>query len=152
MDQEIYFLDIIRALKFSSGELLIKYNRSEIGYVSQECYIIEDTIKNNIAFGVDPLEIDDEKVLKAAKEAQIYDFIKSLPLIWELKLNPFGSNISIGQKQRIGIARITYNNSKILFLDEPTSSLDHETSENFLKILNEIKENRLIIITSHKKM
>lgn len=146
------FLDIMLGIKnFSSGELLIKYNRSEIGYVSQECYIIEDTIKNNIAFGIDPLEIDDEKVLKAAKEAQIYDFIKSLPLKFETKLNPFGSNISIGQKQRIGIARTLYNNSKILFLDEPTSSLDHETSENFLKILNEIKENRLIIITSHKK-
>ena len=144
-------LKLLGIKNFSSGEILIKHNRSEIGYVSQECYIKEDTIKNNITFGIDPIEIDDEKVLKAAKDAQIYSFIKSLPQEFETKLNPFGSNISIGQKQRIGIARTLYNNSKILFLDEPTSSLDSETSEDFFKTLKEIKKNRLIIITSHKK-
>ena len=145
------FLDLILGLKnFNDGKILIDCSENEIGYVPQECYLKDDTIKNNIAFGINEKSIDMDKIIKATKEAQIFDFINSLPEKFDTKLSTFGSNISVGQKQRIGIARTLYNNPKILLLDEPTSSLDFETEKNFFITLQKIKKERLIIMTTHK--
>tara|TARA_B110000305_G_C19376116_1_gene607066 strand:+ start:318 stop:935 length:618 start_codon:yes stop_codon:yes gene_type:complete len=145
------FLDLILGLKnFTDGKIIINCKEDEIGYVPQECYLLDNTIKNNIAFGIPEEKINMEKVNKAARDSQIYDFIDSLPNKFETKISPFGSNISVGQKQRIGIARTLYHNPKILLLDEPTSSLDYNTEEKFVNILIKLKKNRLIIMTTHK--
>ena len=145
------FLDLILGLKnFTDGKIIINCKEDEIGYVPQECYLLDNTIKNNIAFGIPEEKINMEKVNKAARDSQIYDFIDSLPNKFETKISPFGSNISVGQKQRIGIARTLYHNPKILLLDEPTSSLDYNTEEKFINILIKLKKNRLIIMTTHK--
>jgi ABC-type multidrug transport system fused ATPase/permease subunit len=145
------FLDLILGLKnFETGDITIKCKDYEVGYVPQECYISEGTIESNIAFGVFRKNVNRENLINSAKEAQIYDFINSLPEKFNSKISSFGSNISVGQKQRIGIARTLYNNSKILLLDEPTSALDPATEEKFMNILKTLKKNRLIIITTHR--
>jgi ABC-type multidrug transport system fused ATPase/permease subunit len=145
------FLDLILGLKnFKSGDISIKCKEHEVSYVPQECYISEGTIESNIAFGVFRENINKENLINSAKESQIYDFINSIPEKFNSKINSFGSNISVGQKQRIGIARTLYNNSKILLLDEPTSALDPETEEKFMNTLRTLKKNRLIIITTHR--
>lgn len=145
------FLDLILGLKnFQSGDISIKCKEHEVGYMPQECYISEGTIESNIAFGVFKENVNKDNLINSAKEAKIFDFINSLPDKFNSKLSPFGSNISVGQKQRIGIARTLYNNSKILLLDEPTSALDHETEKKFMNTLQILKKNRLIIMTSHR--
>ena len=113
--------------------------------------IIQSIIMKNIAFGIHDHEIDFNLLEKSAKQAGIYDFIQTLPKKFETDLNIFGSNISVGQKQRIGIARTLYFDPKIILLDEPTSALDAETESDFMKTLNNIKNNRLIIMTTHKE-
>ena len=145
------FLDLILGLKnFKSGDISIKCKNHEVGYVPQECYISEGSIESNIAFGVFKENLNKDNLINSAKEAKIFDFINSLPDKFNSKLSAFGSNISVGQKQRIGIARTLYNNSKILLLDEPTSALDHETEKKFMNTLQILKKNRLIIMTSHR--
>lgn len=135
------FLDLILGLKnFETGDITIKCKDYEVGYVPQECYISEGTIESNIAFGVFRKNVNRENLINSAKEAQIYDFINSLPEKFNSKISSFGSNISVGQKQRIGIARTLYNNSKILLLDEPTSALDPATEEKFMNILKTLKK------------
>tara|TARA_B100000900_G_C20562766_1_gene709651 strand:- start:32 stop:1765 length:1734 start_codon:yes stop_codon:yes gene_type:complete len=144
-------LDLILGLKeIRKGNIIVNCNRSEIGYVSQESYLIEGTIKSNIAFGIDEKNIDEGRLIKAAKEAEIYEFISSSKKGFDSEISIFGSNISVGQKQRIGIARALYYNTKILLLDEPTSSLDINTEKNFLKTLEKLKKNRTIIMSTHK--
>ena len=145
------FLDLILGLKnFKSGDISIKCKDHEVGYVPQECYISEGSVESNIAFGVLVENINKNNLINSAKEAKIFDFINSLPDKFNTKLSSFGSNISVGQKQRIGIARTLYNNSKILLLDEPTSALDHETEKKFMNTLQILKKDRLIIMTTHR--
>tara|TARA_A100001015_G_scaffold320496_1_gene447077 strand:+ start:1142 stop:2836 length:1695 start_codon:yes stop_codon:yes gene_type:complete len=145
------FLDLILGLKdFKSGDISIKCKDHEVGYVPQECYISEGSIESNIAFGVFKENINKDNLINSAKEAKIFDFINSLPDKFNTKLSSFGSNISVGQKQRIGIARTLYNNSKILLLDEPTSALDHATEKKFMNTLQILKKDRLIIMTTHR--
>ena len=135
---------------FQSGDISIKCKDHEVGYVPQECYISEGSIESNIAFGVFRENINKDNLINSAKEVKIFDFINSLPDKFNSKLSSFGSNISVGQKQRISIARTLYNNSKILLLDEPTSALDHETEKKFINTLQILKKDRLIIMTTHR--
>lgn len=119
-----------------------------IGYVPQDIYLLDDTIKNNIAFGLKKENVSNEKVLKSIKLANLEDFINSLPDKENTVVGNRGIKVSGGQKQRIGIARALYDNPKILILDEATSSLD---TENEKQIMNEVfklgKERTLFIIT-----
>jgi ATP-binding cassette, subfamily B, bacterial PglK len=119
-----------------------------IGYVPQDIYLLDDTIKNNIAFGLKKENVSNEKVLKSIKLANLEDFINSLPNKENTVVGNRGIKVSGGQKQRIGIARALYDNPKILILDEATSSLD---TENEKQIMNEVfklgKERTLFIIT-----
>ena len=119
-----------------------------IGYVPQDIYLLDDTIKNNIGFGLDSKDINQENLLKSIKLAKLNDFINSLPEKENTIVGNRGVKVSGGQKQRIGLARALYTNPKVLVLDEATSSLD---SENERQIMEEVysasKECTLFIIT-----
>ena len=119
-----------------------------IGYVPQDIYLLDDTIKNNIGFGLDSKDINQENLLKSITLAKLNDFINSLPEKEHTIVGNRGVKVSGGQKQRIGLARALYNNPKVLVLDEATSSLDFE---NERKIMEEVytasKDCTLFIIT-----
>ena len=121
--------------------------RQNISLVSQETMIYNDTFHNNISLG--KLNATKREVIKAAKLANIHDFIISQENGYDTVIGEAGSNLSGGQKQRISIARAFLKNSKILLLDEVTSALDTKTSKNILKSINQLSKNKTCIYISH---
>lgn len=131
--------------------LNIKSWRSIIGYVPQEIYLIDDSIESNIAFGLDPSEIVQTSLLKAAEGAQILDFIvKDLPKGFQTVVGERGVLLSGGQRQRIGLARALYHNPQVLILDEATSALDHETELAVMETINKLQGTLTIITIAHR--
>ena len=153
-------LNILLGLySFTSGDVLVekkKVNkkfkwRNIVGYVPQSIFIIDDTIKNNIILDNNIKETDQISLNKAIKNAQLEELINELPDGIQTKIGERGSRLSLGQVQRIGIARALYVNPDILFLDEPTSSLDPKTEEEFMNVINQFKGKKTIIMISHKE-
>ena len=124
--------------------------RNLIGFVPQNIYLFDDTIKKNIAFGVQEENISNEKILKSSTLAQLTKFISKLENNFEFNIGENASKVSGGQKQRIAIARALYNDPPILILDEPTSSLDKETTKEIHQYLKILSKNKTIIMVSHK--
>ncbi len=151
---------ILGMIKPNSGEIRvdgkkignkdINHWNKKIGYVPQGVYLLDDTIEKNIAFGAEGKNLNKNKVLKAAKIAQIHDFISTLPKKYKTKISEKGSNLSEGQKQRISIARALYNNPEILILDEATSALDAKTEKKFVRVLKSMRKNKTIILIAHR--
>ncbi len=152
-------IDIISGLLIpDSGSFYINGNQLSgeelreaklIGYVPQEVYLNDDTIKSNIVFSDN--KINDLDLMNSLKTSQLEEFVRNLPKGIDTQVGEKGTQISGGQKQRIGIARALYHKFPIIILDEPTSSLDPETEKNFLNSLTNIKKNRIIIMVSHRK-
>jgi ABC-type branched-subunit amino acid transport system ATPase component len=128
-----------------------KIDKNLFGFVTQNINLLYDTIKRNIAFGISDSKIDDMRIKKAMKVAQIDDFVFNMSEGVNSVVGNKGITLSGGQIQRIGIARAIYHNPKILILDESTSSLDINTENEFLDILQKLKKNITMIIISHKK-
>ena len=122
--------------------------RKNCGVVMQEGYLFGKTIAENIALGVD--EIDKQKLVKAAKIANIKDFIEELPLSYNTKIGQNGMGLSTGQKQRILIARAVYKNPKCLFFDEATSALDANNEKIIMDKLNSFFKNKTVLIIAHR--
>lgn len=150
----------IGLLKPISGKLYIQEKEVElflskhwqklIGYVPQDVYLNNSSIKENIALGVNLKKIDELKVINALKKANIYDFVENLPEGINTIIQDLGVNLSGGQKQRLGIARAFYTDPKILVLDEATSALDEETENNILENLKLMTHDITIILIAHK--
>ena len=121
-----------------------------IGYIPQTIYLTDDTIRSNIAFGVEPEDINEEMMWKSLKEAQLDEFIKSLPEGLDTMVGDRGVKLSGGQRQRIGIARALYQQPKILILDEATSALDNETEKEVMDAIDGLHGNRTMIIIAHR--
>jgi ABC-type multidrug transport system fused ATPase/permease subunit len=141
-------------LKPDSGKIIIDGNDLtdvkyilNTAYVSQDTVLLEDSIKRNVAFGIEDSKIDLSKVIKSLKEAEIYDFVKDEHLGVDTNLYESGMNLSGGQKQRIAIARAYYYDSELFILDEPTSALDKNTQKQIIN--NLLSKNKTIIIISH---
>ena len=124
--------------------------KNKIGYVSQFIYLTDDTIKNNVAFGLPEDEIDESAIIAAVKMSQLEEFIESLPDGILTKVGEQGVQLSGGQRQRIGIARALYNNPDILILDEATSALDTNTENEVMESINSFKGKKTIIIIAHR--
>lgn len=124
--------------------------QKKIGYVPQTIYLLNDTIKKNITFGINEGEIDNEQLQKVVELAQLNDFIDTLPQGLETEVGENGARISGGQRQRIGIARALYLNPEILILDEATSALDNITEQKFINILDSLKSKMTIVMIAHR--
>jgi len=125
--------------------------QNNIGYIPQSIYLLDDTIKKNIALGVDENEIENEKILKSIKMSNLEKFVNSCPKKLNSVVGEFGARLSGGQRQRIGIARALYFDSDLLVLDEATSSLDENTEKNIINSINQMKGKKTILISAHKK-
>lgn len=123
---------------------------ANIGYVDQNVFIFNDTLKNNITLFINDKDIDKVSLDNALKLSQLYDFVGSLERGLETKILAGGSNLSGGQKQRIGIARALYNKPSLLVLDEPTSSLNKEMALEVLNSINLLKNKLSIVLISHQ--
>jgi len=125
--------------------------RSMIGYVPQEIYLVDDTIEANIAFGVEPSEVDYNTLYESAEGAQILNFIMSeLPDGFKTIVGERGVRLSGGQRQRIGIARALYNKIQVLILDEATSALDNETEKSVMDTVISLHGKMTIIAIAHR--
>lgn len=123
--------------------------RSNIAYVTQETFLFTDTIENNIRVAKE--DATREEIIEAAKKASIHDFIMSTPDGYDTRLAELGDSISGGEKQRIGIARAFLHDSKMIFLDEPTSNIDSLNEGMILRSLEQEKKDKTIILVSHRK-
>ena len=121
-----------------------------IGYVPQEIFISDEDIISNIAFGLKQENIDQEKVISAAKIANLHNFINSLNDGYKTKIGERGVRLSGGQRQRIGIARAIYNEPTVLILDEATSSLDNLTEKKVMEAVDNLTNKMTIIIVAHR--
>ncbi|MEX1001113.1 MAG: ABC transporter ATP-binding protein [Crocinitomicaceae bacterium] len=124
--------------------------RKHLGYVPQEHFLFSDTIKNNIAFGIDSSSVSDEKVIEAAKNAGVHDNIMNFPDQYETRLGERGINVSGGQKQRISIARALIKKPEILVLDDCLSAVDNETEEVILNSIKSELKDKTAVIISHR--
>ena len=121
-----------------------------VGYIPQQIYLLDETIKENIAFGMDKKDIDDDKVYKALEKAQLLEFVNTLPEGIDTIVGDRGIRLSGGQRQRIGIARALYEDPPILVLDEATSSLDTETEAAIMETVIGFKGSKTLIIVAHR--
>ncbi len=154
-------LDVIMGLlpvsegKFKvDGELITKKNLREwlghISHVPQTIFIADLTIKENIAFGTAKENIDEERVVRAAKKAKIHETINNLDSKYETLVGERGARLSGGQKQRIGIARALYRETSVIIFDEATSALDNKTEQNVMNEIRNLGDEITILIIAHR--
>ncbi|MDO4284050.1 MAG: ABC transporter ATP-binding protein [Eubacteriales bacterium] len=123
---------------------------ANIGYVPQLMYMLDDTIRNNIAYGFHPEDIDDAQVWHVLKEAQMDEFVRSLPEGLDTSIGERGVRLSGGQRQRIGIARALYMDPEIMIFDEATSALDNDTEEAIMGAIERLHGRKTLVIIAHR--
>ena len=154
------FLNIISGLdKNYKGEILIDKNNindlnyswtKNVAYISQNTFFLDDTIKNNIAFAEDEDSIDEKKIWESIKAAQLKSFVDNLDEGIETVIGEDGTRMSGGQLQRLAIARALYQDFTLIILDESLNSLDVENENRIISILKNLKEDKIILLISHK--
>lgn len=123
---------------------------SKIGYIPQSIYLIDESIRDNIAFGIDADKIDDKRIWEVLEEAQLKSFVEELPEGLETTIGDRGVRISGGQRQRLGIARALYHNPEILVFDEATSALDGDTEAAVMEAVNSFHGKKTMVIIAHR--
>ena len=123
---------------------------AQIGYIPQSIYLVDEPIRNNIAFGIGDDEIDDNRIWQVLEEAQLKEFIQTLPEGLDTAIGDRGVRLSGGQRQRLGIARALYHNPEILVFDEATSALDNETEAAVMEAINSFHGKKTMVIIAHR--
>jgi len=121
-----------------------------IGYIPQMIFMLDETIRKNVAFGVPEGKIDEKRVWEVLKEAQLDEFVRGLPEGLDTSIGERGVRLSGGQRQRIGIARALYNDPEVLILDEATSALDNDTEAAIMDSINHFMGKKTLIIIAHR--
>lgn len=124
--------------------------QKKVGYIPQVIYLSDDTIRNNIAFGIKADEIDEDAIQLALQRAQLFEFVENLPEGLDTIVGDRGIRLSGGQRQRIGIARALYHDPEVLVLDEATSALDHETEAAVMSAIDNLQGSKTILIIAHR--
>ena len=147
---------LLRLLDPEKGEVIYNfstkdsYKDSKISFVPQDIYLLDDTIKNNVAFGIDEKLIDDERVIQCLKDTAMWDYVRKNPKGLNLLVGEKGIRLSGGEKQRLGLARALCTKPEILILDEATNALDYKTENEIFKSIKKLKKKTTVIIISHK--
>ena len=150
---------LLGLLKPQSGQVLSDgknieedYNGwlSHLSYIPQTIYMLDDTIRANVAFGFDLKKVSDEQIWRALREAQLEEFVKSLPEGLDTSIGERGVRLSGGQRQRIGIARALFTDPELIILDEATSALDNETEAAIMDAINALHGKKTLIIIAHR--
>jgi ABC-type multidrug transport system fused ATPase/permease subunit len=150
---------LLGLLHVQSGEILCDGSNifsnydswlAQIGYIPQSIYLVDESIRENIAFGIDEDQINDDRIWEVMEEAQLADFVKSLPEGLDTKIGDRGVRLSGGQRQRIGIARALYHDPEILVFDEATSALDNETEAAVMEAINSFQGRKTMVIIAHR--
>ncbi len=121
-----------------------------IGYIPQMIFMLDDTIRKNVAFGIPEEKIDEKRLWEVLKEAQLDEFVRGLPAGMETGIGERGIRLSGGQRQRIGIARALYHDPEVLILDEATSALDNDTEAAIMDSINRFHGKKTLIIIAHR--
>ena len=146
-------LDIEEGRILADGvEVRSNYRRwlKNIGYIPQTIFMLDTNIRKNVAFGIPDEDIDDDKVWAALKEAQLDEYVRSLPEGLDTGIGERGIRLSGGQRQRIGIARALFEDPEVLVLDEATSALDNETETAIMDSINRLHGRKTLIIIAHR--
>jgi len=147
---------LLRLLDPEKGEVIYNfstkdsYKDSKISFVPQDIYLLDDTIKNNVAFGIDEKLIDEERVIQCLKDTAMWDYVRKNPKGLNLLVGEKGIRLSGGEKQRLGLARALCTKPEILILDEATNALDYKTENEVFKSIKKLRKKITIIIISHK--
>ncbi len=123
---------------------------AQVGYIPQSIYLIDESIRDNIAFGIDADKIDEKRIWEVLDEAQLKEFVEELPEGLDATIGDRGVRLSGGQRQRIGIARALYNDPEILVFDEATSALDNDTEAAVMEAINSFHGRKTMIIIAHR--
>lgn len=121
-----------------------------VGYIPQMIFMLDDTIRKNVAFGIPEDEIDEKRVWEVLEEAQLDEFVRSLPDGLETGVGERGIRLSGGQRQRISIARALYHDPEVLILDEATSALDNDTEAAIMESINRLHGRKTMVIIAHR--
>jgi len=124
--------------------------QNKIGYVPQNVYLMDTTIRRNVAFGLPEKLIDNEQVERALRQANLLEFVQTLPNGWDTEVGERGVRLSGGQRQRLGIARALYGNPEVIVLDEATSALDAATEREIVESFREIAHDHTLIVVAHR--
>ncbi|HSV29824.1 MAG TPA: ABC transporter ATP-binding protein [Candidatus Omnitrophota bacterium] len=122
----------------------------DVGYVPQHVVVIDDTLRRNVAFGLDDDQIDEQAVWRALEQAHLDQVVRALPQGLDTRLGERGTRLSGGQRQRIGIARALYTDPAILILDEATSALDSETEQGIVAAIDTLRGDKTVIVIAHR--
>jgi len=150
---------LIGILEPKSGQVLVNDEdiaqnlrqwQDQIGYVPQFVYLMDTTIRRNVAFGLPEKLIKDDEVERALRQANLFDFVQTLPNGWDTEVGERAVRLSGGQRQRLGIARALYANPQVIVLDEATSSLDDKTESEIVESFRQIAKNRTLIVVAHR--
>ncbi len=124
--------------------------RAKVGYVQQQVFLIDDTLRQNVAFGEAPHEIDEIRLTQALEQSSLLEFVKTLPHGLDTQVGEMGARLSGGQRQRIGIARALYYQSSVLVFDEATSALDNDTENAITESIQSLKKDMTVFVVAHR--